>query len=480
MIRKFISSSQFYVYSAYLPTLISLFTLPVITPYLTLRDYGIYGLLFSIYTFVSLIFNLGFTVEYQNSYFNERETYRAKWSKIIGFQVVWNLISLLPFTAILLAFVANDLSPTEAAITISSLLIPYLILDPVKVIGSRHLQYSDKHKTLFLITSLATIIQYTLVLVLIITFQLGFIAWFIGNLANSFITASIYFAYLKRNQISIQFNFSFQQFRHRIKTQTSIILHNLSGYILETSDRVLLSLFKVPIEQIGAYNIAYNYTNYGQTVNNSLNTVFSPMYFKSISKSDDSLDQQQVTNLFKFWIHLVIFLAVNMIIWADYLFAFLYRNQSLNSTYIFAFPMIVSLLYRPFYVMVVDNLIIQEKTRYIVLISMSGALLNVILNVILIPFFGILATVYSTAIAYIFLGFSGLVIGGIRKQLTHLYFRHYLLVMLLIIACLVAVGYIDFSSIVVKVTIFLSSAVILFLLNRRQIVSRLKNKMLNS
>jgi O-antigen/teichoic acid export membrane protein len=480
MIKKFISSSQFYLYSAYLPTLISLFTLPVITPYLTLRDYGIYGLLFSIYSFVSLIFNLGFTVEYQNSYFNERETYQAKWSKIIGFQVVWNLIALVPFTGILLAFVINDLTPSEAAITISSLLIPYLILDPVKVIGSRHLQYNDKHKTLFLITSIATCVQYGLVLVLIISLNLGFIAWFIGNLANSLITSSIYFIYLRKNRISIQLNFSFQQFKHRIKTQTSIILHNLSGYILETSDRILLSLFKVPIEQIGAYNIAYNYTNYGQTVNNSLNTVFSPMYFKSITKNESGPDEKQVSDLFKFWINLVVFMSVNMIIWADYLFAFLYRNQSLSSTYIYAFPMIVALVYRPFYVMVVDNLIIQQKTKYIVFISLSGAMLNVVLNIIFIPYFGILATVYSTAVAYIFLGFSGLFIKRIRKQLTHLYFKNYFLVMLIIVLSLVCVTYVDFSRVVVKVSLFFVSVMVLFILNRRQISAYLKRKELNS
>jgi len=130
--------------------------------------------------------------------------------------------------------------------------------------------------------------------------------------------------------------------------------------------------------------------------------------------------------------------------------------------------------------MVVDNLIIQQKTKYIVFISLSGAMLNVVLNIIFIPYFGILATVYSTAVAYIFLGFSGLFIKRIRKQLTHLYFKNYFLVMLIIVLSLVCVTYVDFSRLVVKVSVFFVSVMVLFILNRRQISAFLKRKKLNS
>lgn len=432
--------------------------------------------MFAVYNFTSMIFNLGFVIEYQNTYFNNHGTHKSQWSQIIGFQLVWNLITCLPFVLILLLFAGFELTLSESIVTILSLLLPYLILEPLKTMGSRHLQYNDRHRFLFIITSIATLLQYALVLIMIIHMRLGFISWFIGNLVNSLITALIYMIYLKKQGITIQLNFSVPKLIHRIKTQTSIILHNLSGFLLETSDRVILGLFKVPIEQIGAYNIAYNYTNYGQTVNNSLNTVFSPMYFKSIRKNEGSMNDTQVSRLFIFWINLVFFMAVNMIIWADYLFAFLYRNQHLNNTYIYAFPMIISLLYRPFYVMVVGNLIIQEKNRFIVFISLSGALLNVILNIIFIPFYGIWAAIYTTAFSYVFTGFAGLILPHIRKELTHVYFKQYWPVILLILAALVCINYIDFSALPVKISAFLTSVVFLLVMNRQQISDYLKRK----
>jgi O-antigen/teichoic acid export membrane protein len=465
MIRKFLKGSQYYIYTAYLPTLISLFTLPIITPYLSLRDYGLYGILFSVYNFVSLVFNLGFFVEYQNTFFNNPDDYKDKWASILGFQLSWNLITFIPFSIILAVFVKSEVSSTELLISVLSLLIPYMILDPIKTMGSRHLQYTDKHKQLFVITITGIIVQYTLVVLLITLFKLGFIAWLIGNLANSLILALFFFIYLKKNHIGIKLNISRAGIAHRFKTQMAIVLHNVSGYALEASDRILLALFKVPIAQIGAYNIAYNYTNYGQTVNTAMNTVFSPMYFKSIRNLDSNYGYNEISRLFKFWVNLTFFMIVNMILWAEYLFQFLYRNQTLSNTFVYAFPMIISLIYRPFYVMVVDNLIVQEKTRYVSIISLSSALLNIILNIIFIPYFGIMATVYTTAIAYTSLGFLGLFVGKIRKELTNVYYKAYPLVFVLLIVSLALIHFLNLDSFYLRLLICLIFGTLLVLLN---------------
>ncbi len=476
MIKKFLFSSQFYIYSAYLPLAFSLFTLPFITPYLSLRDYGIYGLLFSIYSFVGLVFNLGFIVEYQNTYFNNTEGYKIKWSEILGFQISWNTITAIPFILILFIFSYYQMGLWESIVSIALLIMPYLIFDPIKTVASRHLQYTNQHKRLFLITTGATTIQYTMVVIMVISFQLGFIAWFVGNFLNALFSFLFFYLYLKNIGVSINLNMSLPGLRHRIKTQTVIILHNLSGYLMETSDRILLALFKVPIDHIGAYNIACNYTNYGQTVNNALNTVFSPIYFKSIKGSGEALSHEQLQKLFKFWINLVFFMAVNMVIWSEYLFDFLYRNETLNTAYIYSFPMIVALLYKPFYVMVAANLIIQDKPKYIAVMSISGAVINIVLNIIFIPYFGIKATIYTTAIAYLFLGFSGLLFSKIRKELTHVYIHNYVFLLIIICICLAMVYFVDFSPLYVKIFTFVFSLFLLAVYNRRQIRLYLKGR----
>jgi O-antigen/teichoic acid export membrane protein len=463
MIKRFLKGSQFYIYSAYLPVVISIFTLPLVTPYLTLRDYGIYGLVFSIYTFLVLILNLGFSVEFQNLFFNKPGRYQQEWSRTLGFQLCWNLVTVLPLAAIVTAIVAGELSKKEVLVVLFSLLGPYVLLDPFRGLGSRLLQYTEKHKLLFLITVVGTLFQYAAVVFLILFYRVGFIAWFIGNACNSLFGGLVLYWYLRKHGIYVQLNFSIRSLADRLKKQAAIIFHNLSGYILEASDRVLLAMFKVPINDIGSYNLAYNYTNYGQTVNGALNTVFSPMYFKAIRDADGHLKYHEIVRLFRFWVGLLVFLIVNMIIWADYIFSFLYRNEQLSSVYVYAFPMIVALIYRPFYVMVVDNLIIQEKTKKVLLISMSSSVLNIVLNLIFIPFFGIVAAVYSTAFTYLFMGFLGLIVPHLRNQLTFVYFRGYLIILLFAVIAVLTVHLLDFSALHMKlISLAVTTAILLY------------------
>lgn len=476
MIKKFLSGSQFYIYSAYLPTVLSLFTLPLITPFLTLRDYGIYGVLFAVYNFLSLVFNLGFTVEYQNSYFNEPNEYKQKWSRILGFQIIWNFATAIPFAAILLGFVLTELTLTEALVSLGSLILPYLILDPIKTVGSRHFQYSSKHFQLFVVTIIGVVLQFTTVIILIIKYRLGFEAWLIGNLVNSLFVASVFKIYLSKVKIAPIINFARRDIVWRIKTQSAIVLHNISGYLLEMSDRVVLSLYKVPIEQIGTYNIAYNYTNYGQTVNNALNTVFSPVYFQTIKNAENALSDLQMNRLFRFWIKIVLFLILNMIIWADYLFAFLYRNPQFSDAFVIAAPMVLSLIYRPFYVIVVSNLIIQEKNKFVALISFSSAVLNIVLNLIFVPYFGIKAAIYSTAFSYVLMGFMGLLIPKIRKELTKIYLHNHAIWALLIILSICTIHLLDFASLNIKISIFIVATTLFFIGNRKQLVTFFRRK----
>src|SRR5690606_18894474 len=108
------------------------------------------------------------------------------------------------------------------------------------------------------------------------------------------------------------------------------------------------------------------------------------------------------------------------------------------------FPMIIALIHRPFYVMVVDNLIIQNKTKHIATLSISAALINLILNIVLIPFFGTIAAVYSTAIAYLYLGFAGLIFKKIKLELTGIYNTHYIFILTSAVTAIFFINYLNF------------------------------------
>jgi O-antigen/teichoic acid export membrane protein len=478
MIKKLISGSKYYILISFLPVLFSFFTLPLISPYLTLRDYGVYGVFYSIYNFLILILNLGFTIEIQNAYFKNKENYKNSWSEIIGFQFVWNIIASFLLGILLILANYNLFSVNELSIIICLVLIQFSIFEPIRNLTFRHLQYEERHKLYFIYNLISLITQYTVVLYFVIVSRAGFISWFIGSFFSLFVIFLLGLYHLKKHQLSVTFNFSFKSLKNRFLNQVNIIFHNISGYVLDVSDRFLLSYFGVPINEIGIYNLAYNYSNYAQSINNSINSVFSPVYFKALSdKSPINLLNQnkQIKGIFETWFSIIGFIVLLMIAWAEQFFKILYKNEELQSAFIYSFPILISYLYRPFYVMIVDNLIIQEKNKYVFFISFSSAIVNLILNLFFIPIYGIKATIYTTSIAYLMMGFIGFFITSVKKELTSIYFNKPLIVFLILLSFIIGINFLNLSNYMVKYLLTALALLHLIYFNKEYIASRFRH-----
>ena len=74
-------------------------------------------------------------------------------------------------------------------------------------------------------------------------------------------------------------------------------------------------------------------------------------------------------------------------------------------------------MYRPFYVACVDKNIFFEKTKNILYISVGGGMLNILLNLLLVPYFGIQSVLFTTFVSYLYMGFSGFYINSIKEDL---------------------------------------------------------------
>jgi O-antigen/teichoic acid export membrane protein len=73
MIKKIFKESFLYTFANHAPLLVNIFILPIITPYLTANDYGIYGLALAYTGALSALANLGFIPLFQNSFFKKNK-----------------------------------------------------------------------------------------------------------------------------------------------------------------------------------------------------------------------------------------------------------------------------------------------------------------------------------------------------------------------------------------------------------------------
>jgi O-antigen/teichoic acid export membrane protein len=420
MIKKIFGHSILYTLSNNVPLFSSIIILPIITPYLTIKDYAIYGLLHAYLGGLNSLSNLGMDIHFQNSYFKNKDNYQQEWNKIFGMIIPIRVLFSILITVVLYLVFKNDVA--HIYLFLFLVMVPLLFFSFSSSIASKLCQYEGKHQFVYFSTFISSIINISLSFYTIYFLRLGYMGWLIASFFSSFISFLLlgYLLHVKYKIIP-RFNYTFYSMKKLLKISIPIIPHKYSSYLMNNSDRVILDLYQVPLKYIGTYNVAYNFSSYFSSFNSSLNTVLSPIYFKLFALNDNNKSREIVSLITVLWFIFISLSCILISIWAKEIIDFLYRNDDFDSIYVYVPFLLISFLAHPFYVAAVDNNIYKENTKSILKITVIGGLINLILNIITIPFWGIKAAVLSTFISYMYTGFSGYFIKDLKKNILFKY-----------------------------------------------------------
>jgi O-antigen/teichoic acid export membrane protein len=401
MIQKIVKHTFFYSFANQVPAIVNLVLLPFLTPFLTSRDYAIYGLILAYVGLVGAFSSLGYIVLFQNSFFHLGNEFKQKWARLLGFQWIYKILyCLLVVSLLLILLQAQFTNSEELWLTISLVIIPLLFFDLTKSIGIRLCQYRNEHKKVYTISIFSALIGSVTTLLGILIFNLGFKAWLISAAISGGIQA-IYFGYILyfKEKIKPQFLFDLIEIKSDLKTALPLVPKEYATFILSSSDRVLLNQFQVPINQIGHYNIAYSFASYFDNVQIQANQVITPILFRFFKEESDNANQL-IKRLTHVWFYFSIGIATFLALWIPEFFPFLYRNPELQGSSPLAVILIFAFCYRPLYVAAVDRSIYYKNTMPILWITVLSAILNVIINLIFIPQFGVFSSAIATVLCY--------------------------------------------------------------------------------
>jgi O-antigen/teichoic acid export membrane protein len=438
MLKKIFKESVLYTFAQQVPLLANIVILPLITPFLTPEDYGMFGLLMAYVQGLSFLADLGFGVLFQNSFFKNNEGYKEDWKKYLGFQWLWKMLYGILIAFIISFVFYNELDTTVLVMTIVLISLPQMFFTLTNSVGMKFCQYTDNHKGVYTISLITGVLAVLTTFVSVYFFKLGFLGWLISQFIVSLVSF-FYFSNMlyRKEKILPRLNFNIKFLKQSFKIALPIIPHSYSNYLLNTSDRVIMDLMKVPMDKIGLYNVAYSFGNYFAAFNNAVNTVVSPIYFKLFASKDSNASKlvRQITFV---WMSFILVAAFILCLWLSEIFTFLYRNPDLLKAYPYAVFIIFSLAYRPMYVAAVDKNIFLENTKGILKISVVAGIGNVVLNLLLLPHFGIQGAIVATFVCYLYMGFAGYFIPSIKKNIEG---AHYPLLWFLLILGLSIVSY---------------------------------------
>ncbi|MBP3198975.1 MAG: oligosaccharide flippase family protein [Butyrivibrio sp.] len=177
-----------------------------------------------------------------------------------------------------------------------------------------------------------------------------------------------------------------------------MVFHQLSHQVLAQSDRVMMQMFDINGKEIGVYSFYYSLTAVLTTVLLALNNSWCPFLYDGLKEKDYDKLNRKVCN------YVQVFTIIAMV------FVMLCREVSMlfaNEEYWSGMPLVpilVLVVYLTFiYQFAVNYEFFMAKPKYVAVGTTVAGVLNIILNALLIPRWGMYGAAIATLISYIIL-----------------------------------------------------------------------------
>lgn len=449
--KKLVSHSIIYAVGPQLPKVVGLLILPLITPFLTSIDYGIWGIVIAYSGALSAIKDLGLVLPLVNSFYHYPIRWKIKWRQIYGYLFCWSFIYFFIQTLILFLVLPVEARNNRALILIL-LGIPVLFFDQTILIGNRYFQLLQKPIYLTFVSIISGLITVFITYISIVIYHKGYMGWFFGTFSGILVQFLLYlYPIFIKAKIYPIFKIKYDRIKKILSISLPLIPHNYSSYLLNASDRVVMSIYKTPIQNVGLYNIAYMWGAYIEMIGSAVGQAVGPFYLELYKNKTNINSEDSVKNLTIILQLLFMSFCFVISLWIKNIFEIFIKQEDLKSSYSLALIIIMSYSYFPMYWNVINRLQYNEKTKTLWKITTAGGIINVFLNLILMPFFGYKVAVFTTFFSLMYIGFSGYYI-KVYKELSNDNLKTLRWLLLIIIFTSISYLFKD-TSIIIKILI---------------------------
>lgn len=185
-----------------------------------------------------------------------------------------------------------------------------------------------------------------------------------------------------------------EYWRFCLKYSTPIIIHALSNTILNQSDRVMIQSMQ-GYETVGIYSLAYNFGTILVIIYGALNNSWIPFYFAYLK--DSKIEELKKRS--NYYAELFVVLAIGFL----YLHPEVFRMYASEEYWIGGdiIPVILLGFVMMFlYSFAVNYEFYYKKSKFMAILSMISAIINIILNYFMIGKWGMLGAAIATTITY--------------------------------------------------------------------------------
>lgn len=467
MLKDLFKGSAIYGVAPFVPRILSVLLLPVLTSYLTSTDYGIIGTVTSITFAVHALQDLGLRALLPNYFYKCRSQYKVMWREIYGFLSLWMVLFSIIQATLLYFFIPEEAESNRWLIILLSN-FSTVFFGPTAMIGQMYYQLNLKPTPVawrVVFTGVATILVNCLC---VVVFEWGYMGAYVGSFAGLFLSNVSYWPVVNRKLgLTPIYNFKWNTIKGVLKVSLPTIPHYYTGYLMNSTNVVAMNTHGKPQSEIGHLTMAQSFSNMFETAINAVNQVVSPMSYQYIREKNTG----EMRRLIYIYIMIVYTLTFFYSLWSREIYSILINNEEIALTYKYSIIFVMALNYRPLYVHCCNYFFYHEHTIQLLGISLTAGIISCAFYFTMIPIMGIYAALIGFYIGCLYYGYVGYSF-KFYKEKTILNIHWYVFLLLQLFLSIVVYCCVD-MNILIKLMIsilFLAVLAICFFSVNKQIV----------
>lgn len=355
--------------------------------FLGTSDFGKVGLILSIETLLPFITLLGFERAILRFYSDRNKI--ENFDRTLNISV--NIAHLLIFVLLIILYLFNIKELFGLKIIPDLVILLVLVyLQGINQLVLNKYRVKEEHRKYFKSRLFLQISKFLLVLVLVY-YTKSYIGYLIGGIIVALLTNLLF---RNKSETKKEQKFDNKTFNYLFLFSWPFIFHGIAVNLLGNADKFVLEKY-LTLNDVGKYTFVYSLGSMMAFGFIGISVYLEPIIYKSDLKKREKLINDYI--LYGSIISLILFSIIS--VFSQYFLGYIYKKD--YSTVAYLIPLIaISFIVYPYYLTANYRMIYEKKTKQIAILSILTCILNIGLNFILVPKYGLFASVLVTFISY--------------------------------------------------------------------------------
>ncbi|MCK3683745.1 oligosaccharide flippase family protein [Maribellus sp. YY47] len=365
--------------------------MPIFTRILSTSDYGIIAIYQTFVNIFIIVATISLEQSVRHIYLREKHIFKEFTGSVLNFLLLFNIL----FIGILWMIQKDVVNIFELQKGLFLYALLNILFGGANAIYNMYLMASQQSKKFMLIQVISALFIPLIAIPLILKANKELYLW---RIIPQVLITGVLAIYSSYSLIKIsKFTLKINHVKRALKFSLPLLPHFLATFILVQFDRIAINKI-IDSSATGIYSFGYSLGSILNAVFASTNAAWLPIFYKNLKNKEYDFVKMKMIS----YVKLILFISALMIIFSKEAIWIL-ADEKFYSAINLVPSIVLGISFTFLFTIYVSYLYYIEKTKLIPILTIAAGVLNIVLNILFIPVYGIIAAAVTTLVSYILL-----------------------------------------------------------------------------